>query len=118
MATVFATLHERVLAKVEVDPGQNENGCWIFTGRLDKDGYGRINLRVPNGDGPKRHVTKRTHLIIWTAVVGPLAPGETLDHLDCVSNACCNPDHLEPVSRAENSRRGMYARLARSRGSA
>lgn len=116
MAKLFDTLHERVLAKVVKPDDQNENGCWIYAGRVDKDGYGRLNLRVPNGDGPKRHVTKRVHLVIWESVNGPLEPGATLDHLDCVSKACCNPDHLEPTTRAENSKRRVERRPYRAEG--
>lgn len=33
-----------------------------------------------------------------------------LDHL-CRVRSCVNPDHLEPVSRAENCQRGANAKL-------
>lgn len=35
----------------------------------------------------------------------------TIDHL-CMIRACVNPNHLDPVPRAENSRREMLARSA------
>ncbi|WP_443041336.1 HNH endonuclease [Streptomyces sp. B21-108] len=34
--------------------------------------------------------------------------GWTIDHL-CQNKACCNPDHLSPVTRSENSRRARNA---------
>lgn len=85
---------------------QNENACHLYGGRLDKDGYGRMNMRI---DG--RHVTKRVHQVLWEETYGPLPPEFTLDHLDCIGKACCNLDHLEPVTRSENSKR----RWARAR---
>ena len=39
-------------------------------------------------------------------VVGPIPDGCELDHL-CRNRACCNPDHLEPVTHLENVRRGL-----------
>jgi hypothetical protein len=96
----FPNLVERILSKVYVMPWQNENGCHLFGGRLDKDGYGRLNMRI---DG--KHVTKRAHQVLWEEANGPLPPDHTLDHLDCIAKACCNLDHLECVTRGENSRR-------------
>lgn len=101
---VYDSLWERVMSKVVLLEWQNENGCWIFTGRLDKDGYGRLNIRV-NG----KHVTKRAHLVVWEEIEHrPLPEGFTLDHAaQCVGKACCNYDHLEVVTRVENSRRSQ-----------
>lgn len=76
--------------------------CWIWTGTLDRDGYGQFNL---NG----RKV--RAHRGAFEALVGLVPPGLVLDHL-CRVRACVNPDHLEPVTNAENIRRGFKA-LAR-----
>jgi hypothetical protein len=36
--------------------------------------------------------------------VGPIPDGMEIDHL-CFTPGCVNPDHLEPVTRAENARR-------------
>jgi hypothetical protein len=106
---IFDSLYERIMSKVQMLDWQNENGCWIFGGKLDKDGYGRLNARV---DG--KHTTIRAHKVVWETFFGPLPPELTLDHLDCIGKACCNPDHLEAVTRAENSRRAQERRRARA----
>lgn len=73
--------------------------CWNFTGALT-DGYGRAYV-----DG--RLVI--THRAAYEVLVGPIPAGLTLDHL-CRNKACYNPAHLEPVTRAENLRRGWQHR--------
>ena len=71
--------------------------CWIWTGLLTVDGYGRFI--VSNRQG------KAVHRWIYEFCVGPIPVGLEIDHLCRVRN-CVNPDHLEPVSHAENVRRG------------
>jgi len=79
---------------------QNENGCWLFGGNLDKDGYGYVSRRIPGVRTPRQ---RRCHIITWEAIYGPLPEGMTLDHRSCIAKACCNPDHLECVTRSVNS---------------
>ena len=106
---IFATLYERVLSNVQPLDWQNENGCWLFMGALDKDGYGYISRRVPGLRTPRQ---RRCHIITWEEANGPLPEGMTLDHIDCVAKACCNPDHVELVTRAVNSERRWRPRYA------
>lgn len=100
---------------------ESSTGCWEWTGRREPKGYGRLNVRR---DG--RHTKTYAHREMVRQVEGeyieihlddadpfgpivliPCAPrpyDDTDDHL-CWNTPCCNPDHLEPVSRAENSSR-------------
>lgn len=69
--------------------------CWTWIGFSYK-GYGRAKW-----PGIK---TEKAHRVMYQLLVGPIEPGLELDHL-CHNSLCVNPDHLEPVTRAENIRR-------------
>lgn len=75
------------------------DGCWLWTGATTL-GYGRFGL------GGK---SIRAHRVAWELTRGPIPAGMTLDHL-CHTTTCVRPDHLEPVSQSENSRRGSGVR--------
>lgn len=72
------------------------SGCWIYFRYLDPNGYGRLTI---NG------IQRSTHRWTYLTLIGPVTPGLDLDHL-CRNRSCCNPLHLEPVTKAENIRRG------------
>ena len=72
--------------------------CWLWTGKPDpQTGYGTISVL-----GPKVAV----HRFSYELLVGPIPEGLQIDHL-CRVRTCVNPAHLEPVTQAENVRRGM-----------
>lgn len=75
--------------------------CWEWQGNINHAGYGRYNYNL-------------AHRLIWEALVGPIPNGLTLDHL-CRNRKCVNPDHLEPVTRGENVRRGVAIEVNRRR---
>lgn len=80
-------LSEDMLEQVIV----SHDDCWIWTGRINNQGYGQCG-------------NKLAHRMAFTIIVGRISDGMTLDHL-CQRTACINPNHLEMVSRGENSRR-------------
>ena len=72
------------------------DGCWLWLGKLNSYGYG-ITSRGGRG--------LMAHRVAYEQRVGPIPPALVLDHL-CRTRACCNPQHLEPVTIGENVRRG------------
>lgn len=79
------------------------DGCWEWTGSLNDAGYGQIYSN-------KTRKPERGHRMLYELLVGPIPDGLTLDHL-CRNRKCVRPDHLEPVTRGENVRRGAADRL-------
>jgi hypothetical protein len=77
-------------------------GCWVWSGAVNERGYGIV--------GTARHGTMRAHRVAYERLRGPIPPGLQLDHL-CRNRRCVSPDHLEPVTNAENSRQGARAKL-------
>ena len=63
-------------------------------------GYANVVIRV---DGRQRWLP--AHRVVYVVRRGPVDPTLELDHT-CRNRKCCNPNHLEPVTSAENTRRG------------
>jgi hypothetical protein len=59
---------------------------------------------------PARATMRAGHIVAYEQTYGPVPAGRQLDHL-CRQRACVNPAHVEPVTNAENGRRGASARL-------
>lgn len=76
--------------------------CWIWRRALDRYGYGKFTVG--------RRVRK-AHRWAWAALRGPLKSSQVLDHI-CRRRACCNPEHLEPITSRQNTLRGLAARRA------
>jgi len=75
--------------------------------RLNNEGYSQFHRTV---DGVVK--TVRAHTVRFRAAHGVMPEGFVPDHL-CRNRACCNVDHMEAVSAAENVRRGIRTKLTR-----
>lgn len=96
---------DRLLAKVHaVGPAE----CWWWMGELDRHGYGRVRV-----SSPQRRSTG-AHRAVYEELVGPVPEGLEIDHL-CRNPRCVNPGHLEPVTHAENGRRGRAGEVNAAR---
>lgn len=73
-----------------------QGDCWIWTGSKNSQGYSGFYYHGGRQSG---------HVVGWLLLVGPVPAGLELDHL-CRVPSCVNPDHLEPVTSRENTRRG------------
>lgn len=71
---------------------QRSDGCWLWLGAINRDGYGRFNVGG-RCIGAHRFAYEREH--------GKLPPGTVLRH-SCDNPACCNPAHLAPGTHRDN----------------
>lgn len=79
--------------------------CWEWQGHRGRFGHGTVRLRG------RHHLV---HRVVYEHLVGTIPEGLELDHL-CRNPPCCNPAHLDPVTHAENMRRGKQSFDVRTR---
>ncbi|KKN74764.1 hypothetical protein LCGC14_0388060 [marine sediment metagenome] len=89
---------ERFWAKVTY----TEDGCWIWG--KPSNGYGVF------WNGSRQQVA---HRFLFESVNGAVPFGFELDHL-CRVKRCVNPNHLEVVTRSQNTARGIGPSIARA----
>jgi hypothetical protein len=101
-----------LIEKVEFYLPNRGDGCWLWTGTVNRYGYGQT----------KHHGHQDlAHRVVYRAWVGEIPEGRTIDHEchnlayqrgecqggdGCLHRRCCNPDHLVPRTMWENTKRG------------
>lgn len=95
-ASIDPVLVERFEKYISPEPN---SGCWLWAGYVSEGGYGRFSPR-------NRMAPLYAHRFSYELHKGQIPEGMDLDHL-CRVRCCVNPDHLEPVTRKENIRRGL-----------
>lgn len=89
---------KRFPERYQVDP---DTGCWVWLGTKDDKGYGSWRLKGR---------LRPAHRVMYEELVGAIPDDMVIDHR-CRNPSCVNPAHLEPVTFAENIRRGTHVKL-------
>lgn len=85
--------------------GDWDTGCWNWTAAKEKGNYPRF----------WRGKNMLAHRWIYEELIGPIPAGLELDHV-CVNPSCVAPNHLEPVTTAENQRRKAFRKAEAAAG--
>ena len=89
MAPPVRPLDERLMGKARL----GANGCWLWTGNTDKDGYGIMGIR--------RSSQYRAHRVAYEIFVDEIPAGMFVCHA-CDTPSCINPEHLFVGSAKDN----------------
>jgi hypothetical protein len=92
-------LPSRMAGEIEADP---ESGCWLWTGSCNRDGPSRY------GTVSYQRKTQLVHRVVFKLLVGEIPKGFQVSHAEPRGShhtRCCNPHHLEAVTREEALRR-------------
>lgn len=87
----------RIWAKVDRSGGPDS--CWLWTGAIDKRGYGRAYVGWLRTESRPQMVL--AHRAAWELVNGPIPKGLLACH-HCDNPPCCNPAHLFLGTQADN----------------
>ncbi len=85
-----------VVDRVLKDATETADGCWIPGLKPNSIGYVQVHLAGK---------LLLAHRVIYEEFRGQIPDGLVLDHL-CRNRACCNPEHLDPVTTRVNVLRG------------
>lgn len=86
-------LIDRFMARVE----KQEDGCWMWTGNVTKNGYGDLNRTCPEWG------TSYAHRWSYIHHKGPIQEGKMIRHT-CDIRHCVNPAHLIEGDSVDNVR--------------
>jgi hypothetical protein len=89
------------LEPYKIEERGHDTPCWIWQRSIQDGGYGKLSV----SDRPVY-----AHRHYYELANGPIPKGLQIDHL-CRVRACVNPEHMEPVTCAENLQRGKKTKL-------
>ena len=96
IANCVVDVQDYILHRTKRVAGPLDDECWLWTNCNNNYGYGHAVWK-------RRHVG--AHRLSYVAFIGAIPSGLDLDHL-CRNRGCCNPKHVEPVTRRVNLLRG------------
>jgi len=88
----------RVRWRLERHITKDPSGCWLWTGFITPDGYGRISIKRRDW---------AAHRAVWYLIRGEEIPDDLVAHHTCGVKHCVNPDHLEPMTPRRHRFRHM-----------
>lgn len=91
----MTSLKERLEEKYIPEPN---SGCWLWIGTENSAGYGMFCFNYKK---------LLAHRVSYEIYKGKIPDGLVIDHL-CRNTYCVNPNHLEPVTSGENTKRGIH----------
>jgi hypothetical protein len=97
LAIIEAKILKYFWARVDKSPGHGPwNNCWIWTGNLDENGYGRPHI---HGIKPIR-----IHRFSYELHYGPVLVDSLMVRHECDIRSCVNPNHLILGTAQDNAR--------------
>jgi hypothetical protein len=83
----------------------NNEPCWIWTGFCNEDGYGMCGKSIYG---------QLTHRRLYSILIHQApVPGSLHIHHQCEITACCNPSHLEMLTRKEHANSLEHAKITK-----
>ena len=89
-----------LIARIETCLRAMPNGCVMWTGKLNNNGYGLVSVKGK---------WRLSHRVIYSLRNGPIPAGKVIMH-KCDTPACCNTDHLKIGVQKDNVRDAIKKR--------
>ena len=103
-------LQQRIRRNVAID---EVTGCWLWSARVNNQGYPTMSVRLPTRDTPYTLFAHRVSLEAFTR--RPREGEEAAHAITCPHRRCVNPTHLRWATRSENELDKRHARSLRVR---